>query len=160
MPDHCRFQTSWKIKNFPFFGRMFYESSIYSLSFLFLLAYHFQTNVENDHCLMAFGDVYVPFPSNGFPWPAGTVLFPYFRISVWNKLWKLTTVNHIDHHIILCGQSYWPSHYSLWLGRILLLPQVLYLLRIRNHFYVIKNHRSPGSILFLLVEENLWHWTW
>lgn len=58
------------------------------------------------------------------------------------------------------SQSYWQSHYSLWLGRILLFSQMLYLLRIRNHFYVIKNYRSLGSILFLLGEENLRHWTW
>lgn len=58
------------------------------------------------------------------------------------------------------SQSYWPSHYSLWLGRILLFSPMLYLWRIRNHFYVIKNYCSLESILFLLGEENLRHWTW
>lgn len=58
------------------------------------------------------------------------------------------------------SRSYWAPHYSLWLGRIPLFSQMLYVLRIRNHFYVIKSYHSSGSILCLLVEENLWHWTW
>lgn len=56
----------------------------------------------------------------------------------------------VQHSIILTI----PLFFVTW-ENTRVFSNALYLLSIRNHFYVIKNYRLSGSILTLLVEENL-----
>lgn len=98
MPDNYKFQTSWKTEIFTFWGECFTNSALVFYSYYFIT---FNNNVENDSCPDRLSGCLYSSSQQWLPLASRHCSFPCFRILVWNELWKLATVNHIDHHIIL-----------------------------------------------------------